>query len=74
MLAMDADHSLAPVVLDGESLTIEKVVSVARYNAPVELSESCYEGIDRARALVERSCGRTAGSTASPRASGNSPR
>ena len=54
MLAMDVDHSLAPVVLDGESLTIEKVVNVARYNAPVELSESCYEGIDRARALVEK--------------------
>ena len=54
MLAMDADHSLAPVVLDGESLTIEKVVSVARYNAPVALSEGCYEGIDRARALVEK--------------------
>ena len=51
---MDVDHSLAPVVLDGESLTIEKVVNVARYNAPVELSESCYEGIDRARALVEK--------------------
>ena len=51
---MDADHSLAPVVLDGESLTIEKVVSVARYNAPVALSEGCYEGIDRARALVEK--------------------
>ena len=51
---MDVYHSLAPVVLDGESLTIEKVVNVARYNAPVELSESCYEGIDRARALVEK--------------------
>ena len=48
------DHSLAPVVLDGESLTIEKVVSVARYNAQVRLSESCYEAIDRARALVDR--------------------
>ena len=35
---MDADRSLAPVILDGESLTIEKVVSVARYNAPVRLS------------------------------------
>ena len=43
---MDADHSLAPVILDGESLTIEKVVSVARYYAPVKLSESCYEAIE----------------------------
>ena len=51
---MDADRSLAPVILDGESLTIEKVVSVARYYAPVKLSESCYEAIDRARALVDR--------------------
>ena len=51
---MDADHSLATVILDGRSLTIEKVVSVARYNAPVKLSEACYEDIDRARALVEK--------------------
>ena len=51
---MDVDHSLAPVVLDGESLTIEKVVSVARFNAPVKLSEACYADIDRARALVEK--------------------
>ena len=53
-MAMDVDHSLAPVILDGESLTIEKVVSVARYKAPVRLSESCCEAIDRARALVEK--------------------
>ena len=51
---MDVDHSLAPVIVDGESLTIEKVVAVAREYAPVRLSESCYEAIDRARALVEK--------------------
>ena len=51
---MPVDHSLAPVILDGENLTIEKVVSVARYNAPVRLSEGCYAAIDRARALVEK--------------------
>ena len=49
---MDVAH--APVILDGRSLTIEKVVSVARYDAPVKLSEACYEDIDRARAMVER--------------------
>ena len=38
------DVELAPVIVDGESLTIEKVVAVARYDAPVKLSESCYEG------------------------------
>ena len=48
------DVELAPVIVDGESLTIEKVVAVARYDAPVKLSESCYEAIDRARALVEK--------------------
>ena len=51
---MPVDHSLVPVILDGESLTIEKVVSVARYNTPVRLSEGCYTAIDRARALVEK--------------------
>ena len=50
---MDTDH-VAPIILDGESLTIEKVVAVARYDAPVKLSEACYEDIDRARAMVER--------------------
>ena len=45
---------LSPVILDGRSLTIEKVVAVARYDAPVKLSEACYEDIDRARAMVER--------------------
>ena len=48
------DVELAPVIVDGESLTIEKVVAVARYDAPVKLCESCYEAIDRARALVDR--------------------
>lgn len=48
------DVELAPVILDGRSLTIEKVVAVARYDAPVKLSEACYEDIDRARAMVER--------------------
>lgn len=51
---MAVDLSLAPVIVDGESLTIEKVVAVARYDAPVKLSEDCYEAIDRARAMVER--------------------
>ena len=51
---MDAALLLAPVILDGRSLTIEKVVAVARYNAPVKLSEACCEDIDRARALVDR--------------------
>ena len=48
------DVELAPVIVDGESLTIEKVVAVARYDAPVRLSESCYAAIDRARAMVEK--------------------
>ena len=51
---MEARRSPAPVILDGHSLTIEKVVSAARDHAPVKLSEACYEDIDRARALVER--------------------
>lgn len=42
------------VVLDGNSLSIEKIVEVARFYAPVSLSPSTFEQIDQSRALVEK--------------------
>jgi histidine ammonia-lyase len=42
-----------PVLVDGESLTIEDVVQVARYNEPVILHESAIPRIKRSRAVVE---------------------
>ncbi len=42
-----------PVVVDGESLTIEDVVQVARYKEPVVLHESAIPRIKRSRSVVE---------------------
>ena len=42
-----------PVMVDGESLTLEDVVQVARYNEPVFLDESAILRIKKSRALVE---------------------
>ena len=43
----------APVVLDGESLTVEEVVAVARRDAPVELADAAREAIRESRARIE---------------------
>jgi histidine ammonia-lyase len=40
-------------MVDGESLTLEDVVQVARYNEPVLLHESAIPGIKKSRAVVE---------------------
>ncbi|MHA2321123.1 MAG: histidine ammonia-lyase [Candidatus Thorarchaeota archaeon] len=42
-----------PVMVDGESLTIEDVVQVARHNEPVILHESAIPRIKSSRAVVE---------------------
>jgi histidine ammonia-lyase len=42
------------VVLDGESLTIEKLVDVARGGATVSVSEGARERMDRSRAYLEK--------------------
>jgi len=42
-----------PVMVDGESLTIEDVVQVARHNEPVILHESAKSRIKKSRAVVE---------------------
>ncbi|MFW9974840.1 MAG: histidine ammonia-lyase [Candidatus Thorarchaeota archaeon] len=42
-----------PVMVDGESLTIEDVVQVARYYEPVVLHESAIPRIRKSRAVVE---------------------
>lgn len=41
------------VTLNGSSLTLEKVVSVARHGERVRIDEGAYPGIDRAREYVE---------------------
>ncbi|MDO4543045.1 MAG: histidine ammonia-lyase [Clostridia bacterium] len=42
------------VVLDGNSLSIEKVVAVARFFTPVKLDEKTFEAIDKSCALVDK--------------------
>ena len=42
-----------PVVVSGESLTLENVVKVARYNEPIELSRDALQRIKACRALLE---------------------
>ena len=42
------------VVLDGKSLTIEKVVDVARNFAKVEISASAKKGINKCRKFIEK--------------------
>ena len=48
--AKDIHH----VTLDGESLSIEQVVAVARFGASVSLSPATFSRIDASRALVDR--------------------
>ena len=43
----------APVVLDGESLSVEEVVAVARADVPVELADAAREAIRESRARIE---------------------
>lgn len=47
-------NSVQKVVLDGNSLTLEHFVAVARYGAPVELSPDARAAIVRSRALAEK--------------------
>ncbi|MFX1605442.1 MAG: histidine ammonia-lyase [Promethearchaeota archaeon] len=42
-----------PVMIDGESLTLEDVVQVARHNEPVQLDEKAIPRIKSSRAVVE---------------------
>lgn len=42
------------ILLDGESLTIEQLVQIARANAPVELDPSTNERVARSEALIAR--------------------
>jgi histidine ammonia-lyase len=41
------------IVIDGESLTIEEVVSVSRFNTPVELGSSAEAKVTQCRAVIE---------------------
>ena len=42
------------IVLDGNSLTLESFVAVARYGATVELADSALEAMKKSRALAEK--------------------
>ena len=42
------------IVLDGNSLTLESFVAVARYGATVELADSALEAMQKSRALAEK--------------------
>jgi len=42
------------VILDGSGLTIEKLVSIARNNEPVELAPEALERIKKCRAMLEK--------------------
>ena len=44
---------IKPVVLDGEHLSIDDLVRVARGGAPIELAPVARERIERCRAFVE---------------------
>ena len=45
--------SLMTIVLDGSSLTIEKLVAIARFNEPVQLAPAALERIKVCRAMLE---------------------
>ncbi len=42
------------IIIDGNSLTLEAVEQVARYNAPIRLSESSKEKVAKCRAYVDK--------------------
>lgn len=42
------------IILDGKSLTIEKLVAIARYNEKVELAPESLEEIKKCRAMLEK--------------------
>ena len=42
------------VVIDGNSLTLETFVGVARFGATVEIAESAMEAMKKSRALAEK--------------------
>ena len=42
------------IILDGKSLTIEKLVAIARHNEPVELHPDALERIKKCRAMLEK--------------------
>ena len=44
---------LGPVIIDGESLTIDEIVAVARHGAEVKLAHSAIETIERSHQWVE---------------------
>ena len=41
------------VVLDGNHLTIDEVVAVARFDAPVEIAPEAVEAVNKSREIVE---------------------
>jgi histidine ammonia-lyase len=50
----DEPHHSATLFIDGENLTIEDVIDVARYRRRVELASNALEKIERSRAWVDK--------------------
>ena len=51
---MDQAKTISEVALDGHHLTLEDFVAVARYGAPVRLTEEALAAIRRSRDLAEK--------------------
>ena len=51
---MEQAETIKKVRIDGHSLTLERLVAVARFGAQVELTDEAREAISRSRALAEK--------------------
>ena len=51
---MELAKTIKTVRLDGNSLTLDELVAVARYNAPVELTKTALDALRRSRALADK--------------------
>ena len=51
---MDYPHTVRAIVLDGNSLTLEQLVAVARFGAKISLSETALSALRRSRALADK--------------------
>ncbi len=47
------NHANQPILLDGHSLTIDQIVSIARHNSPFALAEEAISKVKRSRQTVE---------------------
>ena len=52
--ALELAKTIKTVRLDGNSLTLDELVAVARYNAAVELTKTALDALRRSRALADK--------------------